>query len=898
MGSNLIFCEMGWLGKQISKLLIGLFDDLHSYLSKQGVVIENFFKEYGQGNSILAFNLDRGNIYGVYAAKIYVACISIMVLLVGLVYMYQILRTTVSPSPNKIAEVKENLVGLAIGILLVGFGPYIIDALIRLRGIILSSGMSWLGLDMNGNAVYGLYKQEASKSLLGTFMLLAYVGCSFYLAFVYITIALMQTFYFAFFPIIALRGMTNRKLLMDWVRTFLMWMVIPFVDAVLLALPISVISQEKNIFLGAIFLFAFLMIRGFVYNKIGVDLGPSDSVAHKTFSAAAGSAKAIVSTVGKGVGAISGRVSDIASDNREAKKHDELSQIDKEKEEAERQTSEGGDDSGGHNNGGGDKEPPTGNGGDKEPNNNEDGSGDGGKGADNEDNGNSGGSETGDSTKTEGENGAKINDLDDGSREASEDGKSVPESVSDDPNSITVPVGEDNGDDGDKLSGGAETPPGQGNGHNDETGEGENTGLDAQASGEKKKSKEDDEWDKARKEVFRRYINVDNFDKNENKKVLSNEELAKMYRKRARKKMLRAGTDAVRAAGEAAGTIVGGAFGSMIGHETETASLGRAIVDSGADVVEGVYGMGKISYEGGAIAGKRAADEEEALMMAAMSTPLMPSNNGGEPDVPPEEANILQLEDYLSEMDPDNSSYKNKNLDDFVIFTKATGVERDSLYNIKREPNESADAYDRRVGAIQKRTLNRGREALRQVDYGNGKVMTGIDALRFGYAASVPSYKPDNGCFFGPTTTHREGQSTVSCEQLGNLLYFGKDGKENELLFKDACEDALMNISFDEQGNRVVSPFSSEQMEKYGPLFNDIFSRTGAIARCQEAASKYISGGGKPFYDSDLAGGNYAPRSYDFLATLRRPLTQSEKEQAEALDKVLNGNGGSKDTNA
>ena len=923
MDAYLIFGEMNWIEKQFSKLLIGLFSGLHEFLSNQGVQIENFFEQYGEDTSILAFNLDTGNVYGVFAAKIYVACISIMVLLVGLIYMYQIMRTTVSPNPNKIALVKENITGLAIGILLVGFAPYIVDALIRIRTLLIATITGWLGAGSGGDAAYSLYLSGAKESVLGSFILGAYVGASFYLSFVYISLALMQTFYFAFFPVIALRGMLNRKLLLDWVKTFVLWMLIPMVDMVLLALPITIINQERNLFLGVVVLISFLGMRGFVYNKLGVELGPSDDIAHKAFSTATGSVKAIASTVGKGIGAIGGRVSDIASDSREAKKHEELSQIDEAK--AEEENSRSGPD--GHGFGGADNEPASGNENDKESNNDGNGSDDDGKGTDSNGNGTTDDSGAGDSsdsggsTNTEEENGVRINDLDDESKEPPKDDKSVPESVSEDSNTITVPVDEDNGE---KLSEDNNTPSERNDDKpgnkpagivadgSDETTDGINKNKDfhnntqVESSGEKQRAKDADGWEEARKAVLRRYVNADNFDKGENKKVLSNEELAKMYRARARKKMMKTGFDAVRAVGSTAGTIAGGAFGAMVGHGHETADLGRAIVDSGHEAVDGLYNAFRVPYDNGVIDGKR--DVDMAHIANAVNTSMEDYDNGGPVNAPPrnvppmdtspvgappkeaELVNILELDDYLSQIDPNNSSYVNKNHDDFVVFEKSKGVDRDSLYNIKQEPGENVQAYEMRMNAVQNRTLERGREALRQVDYGNGKVLTGIDALRYVYGATVPSYKPEHDCLFGPTVTHREGQSVLSCEQLGELLYFGKEGKEKEALFKEACESAQMNISFDESGNMNIVPFSQEQNEKYGAMFNDIFSKTGAIARCQEAATNYINGGGKGIYDPIMLKDKYATRSYDVMAAKNRPLTQAEQQEVKAIDQLMGGN--------
>lgn len=875
--SMLLFGDMNWISKQIVGFFVGLVDDLHTYLSNQGMMIESFFESFGEGGeNILAFNLDTGNIYGVFGAKIYVACIGIMTLLVGLLYMYQLMKTSVSPNPNKIAEIKGNISGLAIGILLVGFAPYIVDALVQLRTIILEFALNWLGLSTNGDAVYSLYKSGASKSVLGMLLLVVYVGCSFYLSFVYLTLALMQMFYFAFFPIIAMRGMVDRKVLVEWVRTFLLWMVIPLVDVVLLALPITVISQNSNIFLGGTLLLAFLSIRGFVYAKLGVDLGPSDAVAHKAFGTAAGSVKAIGSTIGSGVKSVAGGVSGAISNGREAHKHKELDELEKESS-----SSSGGDNT---------KNPPPDDaptqGGASSPESSDSKNKNGGAtendGVTEESNGGvsgEGGTDNGE------DNGTAITNLDESSDAVNGGAVSVNEVP--DADAVDDAENKENGETIDdvtsKASGddkaemeetGVENPDAEKLNNGPTVNEGV-AGSSGDAPGKSDTSKTDEEMaQKAKRdEILRKYINVKNFDSAENKKLLSDKELRSMYTKRAIKSVGAGVGGALRSAAELQGSIVGGAFGAMVGGESSTAPIGKnagGVVGNslafvaenlpytamGQGAVKAVKATGQAVNFAGTTIRDGASELRAAPHVAIMNAAVHAGNSTGASQSP-----------YVC-----NDSYIDNYLGAFPGADIANGYEG------------AADRFQFDFSKADRQTgqdVTWGRELLGGAVFEGGQTISGIDAIRS--VANVSGIYEHNTGMIGASNVSQRGLGRIEPVELGRSMRMDVASKNQVRDLIKSCFNN--NIYFDETGNMCARPFSDKQMERFSGIISDIFG--GNSDRMQNVDNSVAKHNGKLVFDASGAGGNRW-KSQKVAKVLDDPPTEAQVMQAKALEALKN----------
>lgn len=306
------------LGASISEALASLISGIakfaYGFLDEADLTIDSLMYGVNKGRSSGFFNLETGNVYGVLGARLFVATRNVFLIMVGVTFMYALLRAALSPGALKKMEAKMAIGNVSVALLVIAWVPGILNFFLWLRGFFLRTVMNTLALD-NGS-LYDVYRSGASEDINKAILLLAFVCVGIYFAFFYITIAIMQTVMLGVLPIIALQSVNETERLKAWFRTFLGWMLIPMVDFVLFLVPVGLVSQGADNLVVLISMFALLPVRKFAFAKLGIegaDVAGIVAAGATTALAAAGKA------AGKGVaGAAKG-----IKEDRDADKSDE-----------------------------------------------------------------------------------------------------------------------------------------------------------------------------------------------------------------------------------------------------------------------------------------------------------------------------------------------------------------------------------------------------------------------------------------------------------------------------------------------------------------------------------------------------------------------------------------------
>lgn len=314
------------VGEMISDFLAELIRDIAGWiyepLDDAGLSIDSLMDNVDNARAKGYFTLGRGNLYGVLGAKMFVATRNIFLILIGLVFMFMLLRAALSPSPSKKMEAKSAVTNVALSVFMVAWAPAILNFFFFLRRFFLDTVYSSLGLG-DGSSIGDLY--VGGRSLMAALMYLAYAIVGVYFAIFYISIAVMQLLMLGVFPIIALQSVTNPAQLQSWFKTFMGWMLIPMVDSVLFLIPIGLASMNAPALVSLVSMFALLPVRKFIFSKLGIE------AADVAGQIAAGTTGAMAAAVERGASkakeTVSGAVDDIKqakSDREEANLQDEL----------------------------------------------------------------------------------------------------------------------------------------------------------------------------------------------------------------------------------------------------------------------------------------------------------------------------------------------------------------------------------------------------------------------------------------------------------------------------------------------------------------------------------------------------------------------------------------------
>ena len=190
-----------------------------------------------------AFELVKGNTYGVLGSTIYVLLRGIVWVLVALYFVTAIAKQGFSVSAKKKDDYKEMMLNVFLLVAFLILWPQIADAIIYLRDVVLQAEVKSL---YGSNAKFDIAGEFANnynnngKNTINALMFLAVQVVSVALGFLYVSVAITQTIIFMSMPLIVILSVKDKSLLTSAVRTFVGNLLIPIVDMMVLFIPLQI----------------------------------------------------------------------------------------------------------------------------------------------------------------------------------------------------------------------------------------------------------------------------------------------------------------------------------------------------------------------------------------------------------------------------------------------------------------------------------------------------------------------------------------------------------------------------------------------------------------------------------------------------------------------------------
>ena len=244
----------------IASLIKGIADALYSPLAGAGLSIDSLMNGVTNGHSTAFFSMDTGNIYGILGAQLFVGTRNIFLILIGVTFMFSLLRAAASPNASNKGEAKTALGNVALAMLIVAWTPALLSFFVWLRRFFLEVVRNAVTIGGSGD-LHGIYANNAGgKNVTGAILYLAFVGVGIYFAFYYICMAIMQSIMLGILPLTALQSVQDSSRLRSWYQTFLGWMLIPMVDYVLFMVPIGLYMLNASSLVILVSMFALLPV--------------------------------------------------------------------------------------------------------------------------------------------------------------------------------------------------------------------------------------------------------------------------------------------------------------------------------------------------------------------------------------------------------------------------------------------------------------------------------------------------------------------------------------------------------------------------------------------------------------------------------------------------------------
>ena len=234
-------------------LNLGQFNTSTVDLSISGMMLGRLAN--GQDSvSWVQFELEKNNPWGFLGASLYKFFRNISYGFIPFIILFVILQSVLTGDAKTRVNIKVLIFNSFITLFLIVLVPQLIDYLIYIRDVIsLKIYTEVLHLDSEMNLVRDykfLYLFQGG--LLKALLYLAAIFATFTFLKSYVSIALKQTLYFGTFPIFALLGMRDKKLLSNWTKEFVCNTFVPTIDMFLFAVPMIFYNIASQVATGVI----------------------------------------------------------------------------------------------------------------------------------------------------------------------------------------------------------------------------------------------------------------------------------------------------------------------------------------------------------------------------------------------------------------------------------------------------------------------------------------------------------------------------------------------------------------------------------------------------------------------------------------------------------------------
>ena len=335
----------GWVEKNIAELFRNMASSLISVLQdNMGASIDSIiYGRVGSGRpnsvNIYAFELRKGNPYGVTAAVCYSLLRGMMFIFLGIHFVFQLAKAAWSGQTAKSRdEIKAQLPMLFAKFTAMLLMPYLLDVAIYVRDVLLFGIKQVMGQMVTGGATFSLSKAflinaERSGTFVDAVMYLGTVVLTIYFVFLYVAVAIDMLVCFVSFPFICVLHGRKRDLVGAWIATVFSNLMTPVVDAVLLLVPLLTSVMLSDVIRGVAVIqlvMCMLIIPARMRFKALLGIQSNDRNGFLGAMAVMTFARALVSGVKRGAG----RIAEVVSDAKKSRTHGELADADREEEAA------------------------------------------------------------------------------------------------------------------------------------------------------------------------------------------------------------------------------------------------------------------------------------------------------------------------------------------------------------------------------------------------------------------------------------------------------------------------------------------------------------------------------------------------------------------------------------
>ena len=295
----------------------------------------------GQPNrvNIYAFELRKGNPYGVTASVCYALLRGMMFIFLGVSFVFQLAKAAWSGQTAKSRdEIKGILPTLLIKFCILMLMPYLLDVALYVRDVFLYGIKEVTGQMVAGGATLSLSEvfllnAERKGTFVDAAMYLGTVVLTIYFVFLYVSVAIDMLVCFVSFPFICVFHSQKKDLISGWISTVFSNLMTPVIDAVLLLVPLLTSLMLSDVVKGVAVIqlvMCMLIIPARVRLKSLLGIQSNERNGFLGAMAVMTLTRALSARVKQGAG----KIADAVSDARKSRMHGELAEIDREEEKA------------------------------------------------------------------------------------------------------------------------------------------------------------------------------------------------------------------------------------------------------------------------------------------------------------------------------------------------------------------------------------------------------------------------------------------------------------------------------------------------------------------------------------------------------------------------------------
>lgn len=349
---DILVGKPGRVEKYIAELLRNIGSSIISLLqdnigaSLDGIVYGRVGSGQPNKVNIYAFELRKGNPYGVTASVCYALLRGMMFVFLGVAFVFQLAKSAWTGQTAKSRdEIKGMLPAMALKFTALILMPYLLDVALYVRDVLLYGIKEVTSQMITGGATLSLSKAflinaERSGTFVDAVMYLGTVVLTVYFVFLYVAVAIDMLVCFVSFPFLCVLQSRRRDLLSGWVMTVFSNLMTPVIDAVLLLIPLLTSLMLSDTIKGVAVIqlvMCMLLIPARTRFKALMGIQSNERNGFLGAMAMMTLTRAVASRIRQGAG----KIAEAFSDARKSRMYGEMADVDREEEESYLSEAEG-----------------------------------------------------------------------------------------------------------------------------------------------------------------------------------------------------------------------------------------------------------------------------------------------------------------------------------------------------------------------------------------------------------------------------------------------------------------------------------------------------------------------------------------------------------------------------